>query len=79
MTVTEQVKKVMLASGETHYRIGKEAGIDTRTLDRFIAGEQPFVRSDTLDKLCAYFGLELQPKKQTDRKQSSKRPERGGK
>ena len=79
MTVTEQLRKVILASGETHYRIGKDAGVDTRTLDRFIAGERPFVRSDTLDKLCAYFGLELQPKKQTDKKQPSKRLERGSK
>ena len=79
MTVSEQLRKAVVASGQTHYRIGKETRVSTRILDRFVSGERPTLRSDTLDRLCKYLGLELQPKKQTEKKQPSKRPERGSK
>jgi DNA-binding Xre family transcriptional regulator len=62
-TINEQLRKAIRATGETHYRIGKETGIDTRTLDRFMSGERPWLRSDTMDRLCEYLGLELRPKK----------------
>ena len=79
MKVSEHLRKAIVDSGETHYRIGKESGVDTKVIDRFVSRERPSVRSETIDRLCEYLGLELQPKKQTGRKQPSKRPERGGK
>jgi DNA-binding Xre family transcriptional regulator len=67
VTVSEQLRKAIVDSGETHYRIGKQTGIDTRVLDRFVSGERPTLRSDTVDKLCEYLGLELRPKKKPKR------------
>ena len=59
MTVSEQLKAAIRASNQTHYRIGKETGVDTRTLDRYMEGTRSHIRSDTIDLLCDYFGLEL--------------------
>ena len=38
-TFTEQIRHLIDASGETCYRIGKETGIDTATLSRFMNGK----------------------------------------
>ncbi len=83
MDVTEQLRRTIEASGQTHYRIAKESGVDSRTLDRFIDGTQQEIRSGTIDKLCRYFKLELRPissprkqagkKTATSRKQSRKK------
>ena len=35
------------------------------TVHRFVTGERPNIRIDTVDRLCAYFGLELTPGKAT--------------
>ena len=68
MTVSEQLKAAIKASEETHYRIAKGTGVDTRTLDRFMEGTRSHIRSDTIDLLCEYLGLELCPKKQRTKK-----------
>ena len=77
MTVSIQLRTAIKASGETRYRIAKETGVDSRTLDRFLAGNH--IRSDTIDVLCDYLGLHLAPEKQggkkakTGRKKASKK------
>ena len=78
MTVTEQLRRTIISSGKTHYRIGKDTAVDIKAIDRFVSGERPTLRSDTLDKLCQYLGLELKPteretKSQTARKKGAKK------
>lgn len=58
MAVSDQLKRAIVESGLTHYRIGKDTGVNIRTIDRFI-GESIQIKSTTLDTLCQYFGLEL--------------------
>jgi len=73
MTVSNQLRNAIVASGETHYRIGKETGVNAKSLDWFVSGDRPELRTGTVDKLCEYFGLELCQKKQrTSGKQATK-------
>ena len=59
MLVSERLRRAIISSKMTHYRIGKEAGVDTKVIDRFISGERATIRSDTLDRLCKALRLEL--------------------
>ena len=63
MTVTEQLRKAIEASGKTLYRIGQDARVNEATLRRLMEGRP--VNSTTFDKLAAYFAMELQTKKVT--------------
>ena len=75
MAVSDQLKDAIVNSGATHYRIGKDTGVSVKSIDWFVSGERPYLRSDTIDKLCEYFGLELSEKKTgTAVKQTGKRP-----
>ncbi len=69
MTISEQLREAIAVSGETHYRIWKETGIRPQVLGRWMSGEREHLRTDTVDTLAEYFGLELKPKK---RKQKAK-------
>lgn len=62
MDVSEQLRRTIIESGQTHYRIWKESGVSSRIIDRFVGGTAD-VRASTIDRLCSYFGLELCPKK----------------
>ena len=74
MAVSEQLRKRIVDSGLTHYRIGTDTGINIRTIDRFI-GEGIPIKSFTLDTLCEYFGLELAEEKPgTAPKEGGKKP-----
>ncbi len=63
MTVTETLRKAIIESGATHYRINKDTGVGTRMIDRFVSGESG-IRGATIDELADYFNLELAEKKQ---------------
>ena len=63
MTVSKQLKAAIKAMDVTFYRIAKDADVDWGTLKRFVDGQRPNIRIDTVDKLCECLGLELQPKK----------------
>jgi hypothetical protein len=62
MNVSEALKAAIESSGETHYRIAKDAGVDWGTLRRFMDGTRPNIRIDTVDKLARHLGLELRPR-----------------
>jgi len=80
MTITKQLRDRIIASGETHYAIGKGASVAPQVLDRFVSGERPFLRSDTMDRVAEYFGLELAEKKPgTAPKEAAKKPGTTGK
>ena len=54
-TFTEQIRHLIEASGQTCYRIGKETGIDTATLSRFMNGKGG-LSMPNLDTLAEYLG-----------------------
>ena len=66
LTVSETLRKAIednWANGVTSYRIAKNSGIDQGTIDRFVSGERPNIRIDTVDRLAESLGLELKSKK----------------
>jgi len=78
MTVSESLRRAIRARGETHYRISRESGVDTKVIDRFVSGERPNITAQTIDRLCHYLGLELRRKKrrksaETKQKQGQKK------
>ena len=73
MSVTDSLRSVIVRSGETHYRIAKMSGVDTRIIDRFVSGEAPNVRASTINKLAEHLGLELRLKKQAVKKRGTAR------
>jgi len=70
-SVSEVLRQAITKSGETYYRIAKEAGIDWSILQRFMEGTRPNIRLDTIEKFCQHFRLELRPVKQKRRGKSS--------
>ena len=66
MMVSDQLRAAIVASGKTHYRIGKDTDVNIRTIDRFVGEDMP-IKSFTMDALCAYLGLELRPTKRKTR------------
>jgi DNA-binding Xre family transcriptional regulator len=64
MTVSNQLRAAIKAATKrkTLYRIAKESDVAWAVLSRFLTGERPTLRTDTMDRLCDYLGLELRPK-----------------
>ena len=62
LTLAEQLRKVMVDSGTSHYRIWKDTGISQPVITRFV-NEDRNISIVTADKLAEYFGLELRPKR----------------
>lgn len=62
-TVCDQLREAIEASGWTHYRIGKEAGIKSEIISRFVKGERD-MRAATFAKIATALGLELKPKEE---------------
>ena len=58
MTMTMALLKAFRESGQTVYRVAKNAGLEKESLRLFVT-EQRSLRLDKADKLAAYFGLEL--------------------
>jgi hypothetical protein len=59
-TITKVLQEAMKAYGSV-YRVAKDSGIHEAQLQRFANGERG-LHSKAIDKLAAFFGLELQPK-----------------
>jgi hypothetical protein len=57
-TISGQLKHAILASGLTHYAIGKAAGVSSGMILRFMAGERD-LRLETVDKIAVALGLRL--------------------
>lgn len=60
-TVTNQLRRAVEACGQTRYAISKATGIPASVLSRFVA-EGRGLRSENIDRLCAYLGLTLTKK-----------------
>jgi plasmid maintenance system antidote protein VapI len=59
--INEQLKKAIIESGITHYRIWKDTGVDHRTIDRFVEGTCN-IGINAAAILADFLGLELKPK-----------------
>jgi hypothetical protein len=59
--VCAQLRAAIRASGKTHYRIGKDAGVKPEIVARFVRAERD-VRAETFAKIAAALGLELRTK-----------------
>jgi hypothetical protein len=57
-TVCDQLRDAIRASGKTHYRIGKDAGIKPEIVARFVREERD-IAGRTFAKLATALGLEL--------------------
>jgi transcriptional regulator with XRE-family HTH domain len=57
-TMSETLRRTILDSGQTLYRVSKDSGVSYATLHRFVTGQRA-VSMAALDKLCAYLGLKL--------------------
>lgn len=60
-TVTDQLRRAVERSGQTRYAISKASGVDKAVLSRFVASGRG-LRSESIDRLCAYLGLVLTTK-----------------
>ncbi len=64
-TITETLRLATaeaLANGESFIGLERETGVLRQSLMKFARGEQ-VLRGDAYDKLAAFFGLELKPKR----------------
>jgi len=68
MMISKQLRAAIEARNVTLYRISRDAEVDWGTLQRFVDGRRPDIRMGTVDKLCEYLGLELQPKRKKGKK-----------
>jgi plasmid maintenance system antidote protein VapI len=59
-TVCDQLREAIRATGKTHYRIGKDAGIKPEIVTRFVREERD-ITGKTFAKLAAALGLTLVP------------------
>ena len=57
-SVAETIRRAVLESGKTLYRVGKDSGVNYGTLHRFMSRERS-MSLDAVEKLCAYLGLTL--------------------
>jgi transcriptional regulator with XRE-family HTH domain len=57
-TISGQLKAAIVASGMTHYAIGKAAGVSSGMILGFMASERD-LRLETVDKIAAALRLHL--------------------
>lgn len=59
--MTDQLRRAVEGCGLSRYAISKATGIPASVLSRFVAGGRG-LRSENIDKLSTYLGLELTAK-----------------
>ncbi len=65
-TLSNQLRRLIDASGQSRYAICKAIGLDQATLSRFMAGTGG-LSVESLDKLGQYLRLELRPVQTSER------------
>ncbi len=56
--MNEKLRHAIAQSGKTHYRLGRDSGINSTVIDRFMAGRD--INLATAAKLAAAMDMELQ-------------------
>lgn len=62
MTVSEKILSRLqekIESGTTVYVVAKAVGVSHSVIARFLSAERKQIRSETIDRLCDYLGLQL--------------------
>jgi len=57
-SLTDQVRRAILTSGLTRYRISQETGVDHAALSRFMAGKTSLTLT-SLDRMADVLGLDV--------------------
>ena len=57
-TLTDAIRRAIKSSGQTRYRIAKEAGVAQSQLSRLMSGKAG-LSIETLERLADYLGLEI--------------------
>jgi hypothetical protein len=57
-TVSEVLRKAIVDSGETLYRVAKDSGVSYPAVHRFVRHKHT-ISLKAVDKLCTYLGLRL--------------------
>jgi plasmid maintenance system antidote protein VapI len=60
--LTDVLRRTIAESGLAHIAIERVTGVKRASIMRFLRGERS-LRLDMADRLAAYFGLELRPKR----------------
>jgi plasmid maintenance system antidote protein VapI len=60
--LSDVLRKAIAASGLAHIAIERATGVKRASIMHFLRGERS-LRLDMADRLAAYFGLELRPKR----------------
>jgi plasmid maintenance system antidote protein VapI len=63
-TLAETIRKKIVESELSQYRISKESGVSAGVINRFVSGERS-ISLDNADKLCKVLGLHLTNKDDT--------------
>ena len=58
LSLSEQLRRAIAASGKSRYRIAKDLDVSEATLSRFMSGERGLTLK-VLDRLTEYLGLSL--------------------
>lgn len=58
LPLAKELQRVILASGMSLNRLGKEAGVSQGQLSRFVRGDRTLTLP-AVDRLCSFFGLKL--------------------
>ena len=61
MSISDDLYKALekALERETLYRTAKESGVNYAVLHRFLSGERPTLRLETVDRIADYLGLKL--------------------
>jgi plasmid maintenance system antidote protein VapI len=60
--ISDLLRRTIVASGLAFKALERETGVTRASIMRFVRGSQS-LRLDMADRLAAYFGLELRPKR----------------
>jgi plasmid maintenance system antidote protein VapI len=60
--ISDLLRRTIAESGVPYLTLEQETGVIRASIMRFVRGEQ-FLRLDMADRLAAYFGLELRPRR----------------
>jgi plasmid maintenance system antidote protein VapI len=60
--ISDLLRRTIAESGTPLQRLERETGVTRASIMRFVRGTQS-LRLDMADRLAAYFGLELRPKR----------------
>jgi transcriptional regulator with XRE-family HTH domain len=61
MSVSDQVRKALVDSGISRYRVSKDLGISQAQLSKFV-NRKAGLSVGALDRLCEFLGLEVRAK-----------------